>query len=616
METNIHTPRQLFQQPVCYEIPLFQRPYVWSQEDQWEPLWDDVRNVAEDYLEKMVLSGGDDVLAQRQTTSHFLGAVVLKQVSTPAKFIPKREVIDGQQRMTTIQLLLDAIQLVCEEFGAKAAMRLSMLVLNPEELIGDDDDEIFKLRPSRTDQDAFKHAMDNGLAVNRFEESLIVQAHEFFQRQVREWIEKPLGTRSDRVEALEAAVTTMLQMVVIDLGPQDDPNVIFETLNARGTPLEQSDLIKNFVMSKFPKSGVRDVWEGLDDKWWREEVAQGKLYRPRLDMLLNYWLAMRTGQDVGPSRVFDVFRSFTSERSISDVMSDLKRDLRHYRRFMTRRTPEEEVFYYRTFQVMKAGVITPVLLLLLAAERGARIRAFRALESFLVRRMICRQTTKDYNRLFLELASRLRESRSDNADKVVAHFLKEQTWDRIGDSGNDSVDKVVAAFLKKQTAYSREWPNDITVAVSLETSPLYRLLTRGRLRLVLEGIESKLRTPKSEPLVIPTKLTIEHLMPVSWEAHWPLPEGDDPVASAENRHRIVHTIGNLTLVTRKLNSAMSNAPWDEKRAELSKFSKMSLSDVLTMESQWNEEKILARSRHMARLISQCWPGPDSDEWGS
>ena len=520
---------------------------------------------------------------------------MLQQVPRPAKFIPQREVIDGQQRVTTIQLLLDAIQLVCEGLDFKpAATRLSTLVLNNRESIGDESDKIFKLQPSRTDREAFRHAMDNGLAVNDFEESLIVQAHEFFQQQIRKWIEDAPGLESERVDALETVVTTMLQMVVIDLDSKDDPNVIFETLNARGTPLEQSDLIKNFVLDQFPKDSKEEskIWMGLDEKWWRAEVSQGRLYRPRLDMLLNYWLAMRTGSEVGPSRVFDVFRSYTSKSRIEDEMADVRRDMSHYRRFIAdKRSPEEDQFYYRTIQVMKAGVITPVLLLLLSAECNARIGAFRALESFLVRRMICRQTTKDYNRLILDLASRLQESDLHYADMLVAGFLKEQT------------------------AYSREWPNDETVAASLETSPLYRLLTRGRLRFVLEGIESHLRSSKAEQPDVPKNLTIEHLMPVGWgEEKWPLPDGIDSVAGTMIRNRLVHTIGNLTLVNQRLNSSMSNDSWEAKRQELCEHSVMFLNRELTPKPQWNEDSISARSRRMAKLIAKCWPGPDSSEW--
>ena len=594
VDTDILNPKELFQKQVRYTIPAFQRPYVWSQEDQWEPLWDDVRNVAENYLEELEQAGNDRVQAEQQTAPHFLGAVVLQQVPTAARDIEQREVIDGQQRVTTLQLLLDAIQQICEEQGLRpAATRLAKLVTNDKDLIGDDSDDLFKMWPTRMDRDAFRHAMDNGLPVDGFEESLIVQAHEFFQQQVKKWLEDPTGPEGDRIDALETAVTGMLQMVVIDLGQKDDPNVIFETLNARGTPLEQSDLIKNFVLSQSPKDNTdpEQIWRGLDDGWWRGEVTQGRLRRPRLDMLLNYWLAMSTGEDVGPSKVFDVFRGYTSERGLDGVMSDIKRDLSLYRRFITEsRTPEEEQFYYRT-NVMQAGVIAPVLLLLLSAPYNARIGAFRALESFLVRRMVCRQTSKDYNRLILDLSVRLKEAGTTNADKIVAGFLADQT------------------------AYSREWPTDEAVAASLEWSPIYRLLTRGRLRFVLEGIEEKLRTAKSEPTGVPKNLTIEHLMPVSWNAtDWPLPVGVNDGERKETRNRLIHTIGNLTLVNQKLNSAMSNAPWDSKRGELLKHAVLKLNAEMMSQARWDESLILDRSKRMAGLLTECWPGPNSAEW--
>ena len=593
MHTDILNPKDLFQKQVCYTIPAFQRPYVWSQEDQWEPLWEDVRNVAENYLEELERSDNNRVQAEQQTVPHFLGAVVLQQVPTAARDIEQREVIDGQQRVTTLQLLLDAIQQICEEMDLRpVATRLSKLVTNDKDLIGEDNDHFFKLWPTRMDRDAFRHAMDNGLAVDDFEGSLIVQAHEFFQQQVRKWLEDTDSPEGNSVDALETAATAMLQMVVIDLSPKDDPNVIFETLNARGTPLEQSDLIKNFVLSQSPKNGIdeEEIWEGLDDIWWRNEVTQGRLRRLRLDMLLNYWLAMSTGEEVGPSKVFDVFRSYVDGKGVGPVMSYIKRDLSNYRRFMTHiRTPEEEQFYYRT-NVMQAGVITPVLLLLLSAQHDSRIGAFRALESFLVRRMICRQTTKDYNRLTLELATRLREKGPADADKIVAGFLKEQK------------------------AYSREWPTDETVTAFLETSPIYRLLTRGRLRFVLEGIESRLRSDKAEQTNVPKNLTMEHLMPLSWGDNWPLPKGIDKVEGRENRNRFVNTIGNLTLVNQKLNSALSNAHWESKRAGLLEHAVLKLNSELMGKTQWDGNSILDRSRRMAKLIAECWPGPNSNEW--
>ena len=596
MHTDILTPRDLFQKAVRYTIPPFQRPYVWSQDDQWEPLWEDVRNVAENYLEALERAGNDEVEAEQQTSPHFLGAVVLKQVPVATKDIGQREVIDGQQRVTTLQLLLDAIQLICEEsdqpYPRRAARRLAKLVTNDEELIGNDELHIFKLWPTRGDREAFRHAMDNGLAANDFAESLIVQAHEFFKLQVHKWLHDESGPIESRIDALEAAATSMLQMVVIDLDPQDDPNLIFETLNARGTPLEQSDLIKNFVLSR-ERDQQGGIWGNLDDGWWRTEVRQGRLFKPRLDMLLNYWLAMRTGSEVSPTRVVDVFRGYVKDQDIHAAMSEVKKDLVSYREFESSRgrSLEERSFYYH-IDVMQARVITPVLLLLLSVEEGMRIRAFRALESFLVRRMICRQTTKDYNRLVLELASRLQKSGLDKADTLTAEFLKEQK------------------------AYAREWPTDETVADVLASSPLYRLLTRGRLRLVLEGVEHQLRSSgKAEQPTVPRNLTIEHLMPVGWEKEdWPLPEDVDTDAATYQRNTLIHSIGNLTLATQKLNSSMSNDPWNNKRNELQEHSVLLLNNELLTRPTWDEEPIRSRSRRVAELVSARWPGPTSDEW--
>ena len=592
MKTDILNPKSLFQKDVRYTIPPFQRPYVWTHDDQWEPLWDDVRNVAEDYLEQRAM-GNDSVGAERQTKPHFLGAIVLQQVATAAKDIEQREVIDGQQRMTTLQLLLDAVQQVCEERGSsRTALRLSRLVTNNKDLVGENPEDTFKLWPTRTDRQAFRHAMDNGLAVNDFEESLIVKAHNFFQQQVQEWLQDSTNSIEEKVEALETTITTMVNMVVIDLELLDDPNVIFETLNARGTPLEQSDLIKNFVLaqSSTERETGLDIWGNLDDSWWRREVRQGRLYRPRLDMLFNYWIAMRTGDEVSPTSVFNRFRNYVGEGPIEDVMSVVRRDLGNYKNYEeARESREEEQFFYRT-KVMQMGAITPVLLLLLSSESDTRIKAFRALESYLIRRMVCRQTTKDYNRLILELAIQLREKGVKTADKVVAGFLKEQTAD------------------------ARKWPENDTVANALESLPIYQLLTRGRLRLILEGIEAQVRSTMAEPEDVSKNLTIEHIMPQSWEDHWPLPEEIDKEEARRERNRLVQTIGNLTLVTGRLNSSLSNAPWESKRDELLKHSNLTLNSELMDESQWDEETIKSRSQHFANIIAGIWPGPDAPIW--
>lgn len=596
MKTNIITPKSLFKRDICYTIPEFQRPYVWKQDEQWEPLWDDVRNTAEEYIEKLKNSDGSRVEAERKTQPHFLGAVVLQHVHTASIEIEQRKIIDGQQRITTLQLLLDAVQYVCEELELKPeAKRLAKLVTNDTDLVMNEENQLFKLWPSRLDREAFRHAMHNGLATSTFEGSLIVQAHEFFQTQARQWLRSESSAMQQRMEALETTLTGKLQMVVIDIGHDENPHIIFETLNARGTPLLESDLIKNYAISRGVEENASELWGELEDEWWREEIGRGRLRRPRIDVLLNYWLSMSTTDEVPLGSTFSKFKTYVDPLPIVQVMTDVRRDLVQYRSFETEsRSPEESLFHDRC-RVMQAGAITPALLILLSIPDQKRIKAFKALESFLVRRMICRATTKDYNRLTLDLVNELQNQ------------------------GSESADVIVPDFLKRQTATSREWPSDDALGRSMDDLPLFRMLTRGRLRLILEGIERKYRTPMAEQQDVPSRLTIEHVMPVSWETYWPLPDGIDWEDGANRRNHLVHTFGNLTLVNGHLNSSLSNAPWVNKRATLERHSVLLLNRVLLDESRdvtWDEQFIQNRSRRMAALVADIWPGPQSSIWTS
>ena len=327
MHTNLQRPQRLFAQPVRYEIPAFQRRYVWKQEEQWEPLWNDIEELAQSILE------------DGQTEPHFMGAVVLQQMQYPAGTIERRIVVDGQQRLTTLQLLIDAIQEVLEGRGhSDPAKRLAALVDNQEEFRDGDADNAFKVWPTVIDRDAFRQAMRNDLTSDDHTESRIVQAHNYFKEQTARWLSglyNESGNRDSAASALESAVRANVELVVIDLDDNDDPHVIFETLNARGTPLLQSDMIKNKVLhdanvKAYDEHSVsvaqRKLWP-FEEDWWMQEVGRGLQRRPRIDMYLNHWLALRTQGEVRNYDEFRAFESYSNQRlaigkSISDVAAD------------------------------------------------------------------------------------------------------------------------------------------------------------------------------------------------------------------------------------------------------------------------------------------------------
>ena len=596
MKVDILNLQQLFGRPGSYEIPPFQRAYVWNRKEQWGPIWEDVQKKAEQYLET----------SPDQYTSHFLGSVVLQQQLVPAGQLMTRVVVDGQQRLTTLQLLLDAVQEVFEERGyVHAAKRLEILVLNQEAFLDDNQDHAFKVWPTLQDQEAFRHAMHNDLSSSEHEKSLIVGAHKFFKIRVRRW----LGPRRQqdgmgRMAALEHAVTSLLEVVVIDPDQTEDPHLIFETLNARGTPLLQSDLVKNMVLFEAGKTeAVSDsddavrLW-GFTDNWWRKEIQQARLHRPRVDVFLNYWMVMRKCEGVRANDVFSVFSDYYKEegRTIEDIASDIGRVAEFYRSLEEAALPDMATFLYR-WRVMQAGVLTPVLLWLLSSDVPTLQfqKSLRALESYLVRRMIL------YGRA----------NRHDNLNFIGS-------LSRLGKAGAEHAGDTIVRYLGDLESDSGLWPNDQQIADAFVNQPLYRQLPRGRLRIVLEGIEAELRTGMAESDSVPRNLTIEHIMPQQWRENWGLQqvpsslEVESEIEATERRNRLIHSIGNLTLVNQPLNSALSNAPWEEKRVTLNDHTTLFLNKDLLDNAPdvWDEDAIKARARRLFQAAARVWPHAD------
>jgi hypothetical protein len=206
------------------------------------------------------------------------------------------------------------------------------------------------------------------------------------------------------------------------------------------------------------------------------------------------------------------------------------------------------------------------------------------LESYLVRRMVCGLTTKGYNTLVRSLIQRLRAG-----DRFSASAIRE--------------------FLLGQEAESTRWPADEEFRAAWVGRPVYELLTRGRVRVVLEALELALHTGMAEKVTIQSGLTIEHVMPKVWQEHWPLPAGVSAEEARERRNRLIHTFGNMTLVTGKLNPSMSNSAWETKRAALSEHGAFTLNRRLCALKTWDEAAIERRAGELFALAKEVWPRP-------
>lgn len=584
-------------------IPLFQRPYVWGREAQWEPLWDDIIRMAEALRPNL----------NAPPKPHFLGAIVLQQRNVSIQSVPHRWVIDGQQRLTTLQVIIDAVQACMEANGLVAqAGRLRNLIENEDEYRHDADD-VFKLWPTNRDRDAYREVMGATPPIDysslRYKNERIVLAHKFFSNSAHEYIEVG-DERSQRANSLEIALKQLLKIVVIDLDADEDAQEIFETLNSRGVKLSAADLIKNFIFQRLEDDGsdaekaYEKYWKRFETTFWETEIASGRLKQPRTAVFLNQFLIARTGDVVTASEVFYKFKEYVFQCGLSTIdllksMHDLA-EIYEAHVSNSQSTNNEigpvDLFLYRT-QAMDVEVIKSLVIYLLdpslpkiSDERI--VKALTHVESWLVRRSLMRATTKGFNRFIAQM---------------ITELLKNVRL---------TSDEFIESYLASQTAESTFWPDDVQIRDQMKDFRMYRSIPRSRTRMILEALEddargyTRVRSGSAEQRCTRNTLTLEHVMPQSWEANWPL--GDDE--TTDERGRRIQYLGNLTLLTTKLNSRVSNGPWlgaEGKKAALHLQSSLLLNAGVEQRygAEWNVESIHLRNSDLVERIIAIWPTP-------
>lgn len=603
MKADGLTPLEILQQAQRLMVPLFQRPYVWGKDAQWEPLWDDIIRMAELVRPNIMTP----------PKPHFLGAVVLQRRNVSIQSLPQRWVIDGQQRLTTLQIIIDAVQarLESREMSSQAA-RLRSLIENESQYRRETDD-MFKLWPTNRDRDAYREVMGATPPINyatlKHKNERIVQAHKFFS----EAAEKYLADDSEslqRADALEIALKQLLKLVVIDLDVDEDAQEIFETLNSRGVKLSAADLIKNLIFQKLEEENAdtekayEKYWKRFETAFWEQEISSGRLRQPRTAVFLNHFLIARTGRVITSSEVFYKFKEYLTTCGLGTVqlLEQIHAIAEIYEHHVTNSQSGSnelnavELFIYRT-QTMDVEVVKSIVIHLLdpslepiSSEQATKV--LRSIESWLIRRSLMRATTKGFNNFIAQVVTELLNSNRAECGDIVENYLAAQNAD--------------ATF----------WPDDGQLASNLKEFRFYRLVVRKRARMILEAIEDHLRGYShavqgvGEQRCPRGTLTIEHLMPQSWRDHWPLAPGE----SVEVRDRAVQGLGNLTLLTTKLNSKVSNGPWagtEGKRSALHAQSTLSLNAEVTANGAdaWTLETIEARNSLMIQRLLEIWPTP-------
>jgi hypothetical protein len=550
MKADYATPKGLFSNERQYLVPLFQRAYAWGPKE-WKTLWQDIKLLP-------------DLDEARQ---HYIGAVVMYPTAATPTGVNKFAIIDGQQRVTTLFIVLIALRDAARQIAhTQLADRLTDLHLLNKYAASP---ERHKLLPNQTDRVALRQLTDAvpGAAV---QPGRVADAYQFFQEKISGWI----GGEASQAEILARLVLDRLSLVSITLDDNDDPYVVFESLNAKGVRLTAADLIRNYLFMRI----AAEEQELLNEHYWQ---PMQDLLGEQLTQFVWHYL-MRHGGNVPKSDVYFSFKKATERRPVPEVLQELHRYAPAYARLLS---PELETGLpalrtaLRRLHRTGLTVAYPLILRLYDKVRHGQfpevvlLALLDILENYSLRTFMARRGVGGSNKSMQTLAAR-----TNAFDGEPEELLSE-----------------ARSYLATQN-----YPTDKELWDALLNQPIYHHAGERNVRtkLVLETLELDLNP--YEP-VQAAGLTIEHIMPQSLTAAWRMELGTD----AERDHQLLlHTVGNLTLTG--YNSQLSNAPFAEKRTDFAR-SNLSLNAELAAESKWDAAAIRRRGGRLAERILNRWP---------
>jgi hypothetical protein len=446
MRADTRTLQMVLQGDRRFVVPVYQRPYVWDQERQWEPLWNDVEATAIRLAEARSgahSKGVSRAEADKAAAPHFLGAIVLEQHPTATGDVDVRSVVDGQQRLTTLQVLLRGTLDALEAAGIEGPTltKLRRLIRNDDEVVSGE--ALHKVWPRPAEREAYLAAMASGAPESHV--SSFAAARSYFEASAMGFLtdpevpDDPYAEGDDlhrRASLLVATLLGLVKLVVIDLEDVDDAQVIFEALNARNTPLSATDLVKNLLFMRAQSEGSDPqelydrVWARFDHNgdWWRDPVGVGHAQRARQDWLLGDWLIAQLGRMISVGRLYGEFRRWLDVSGTRPVhaLDTLSVYADAYERLHGRlpgATPLERLAFER-IGVLNITATTPVLLWLLSRPpevlaEGERELALRAIESYVVRRMSVKAQTRAYGQVFAEVLKAAQEATAHPGRSVI-----------------------------------------------------------------------------------------------------------------------------------------------------------------------------------------------------
>lgn len=567
MDAGKRTINDIFNGNRVLEIPFFQRAYVWGQ-PQWERLLEDMEKISD------------------SNKPYFLGSVILKQqeTTTGSRIGDKRTVIDGQQRLTTLNIFFKVLCLKTNEnFTFDRSFKLR--------------DNSNALLHNHNDIQAFNEILALTELKDLEGESNITQAYNYFKDNL---VPDDLN--------LDSILSNVL-FVGIDLSQEEDEQQIFDTINSLGVKLTTAELLKNYFFNRDDIEKYNKYWKEVFEKdeetknYWDREIIAGRLRRTFIDLFFFAYLQIKIQETdfkvkaedkdayAKVEHLFESYKNFIKSylnNNKEAILSEIKEYALLFKKNFNYEILGEELtqdFGIDRINTIIFGLDTTTLIpytlyiLRNISDETTKNELFGIIETYIMRRMITHSNTKNYNQLF--------------TDKLINNRVL---------SKQEFLD-----YIEKRDDKVNYLPTDEELEKGFNTSILINKQSAGILYL----IESKIRNEKdSTALLGINKYSLEHLMPKKWRNNW------DKLSSKEseiNRDRKLLTLGNLTIITQSLNSSIRDSKWEDKlKGKNKKGGLIEYSGGLKTISQfleypeWDEKTIEERALFLYEKAKQIW----------
>lgn len=522
-----------------YVVPLFQRSYSW-QKKEWEMLWNDLY----------------DLYCSDNPRTHFIGSIVTMPTVSVPEGVAKYLLIDGQQRLTTIFILLALLRdRAKQDDEVELANEINdTLLVNPYKK----DDDYFKLQPTQADREAFRRL----IFANSFDnENLFTEAYKYFERKIKQ--------NEINIEKFKQRITNNLSVVSIVLSADDNPHLVFESLNAKGRPLTQSDLIRNYF---FMRIHVHQQDKIYHEYWKPMQDTLGD----DLTEFIRHFL-VRGGTPVKQSEVYYALKEQVKIENALEYLKNLYRFSKYYSRLLNPKNEENKALSRALSRLNTLEVTTVYPFLLNCYDDYSNnlisyiefLEIIRLIENFIIRRFVCGIPTNQLNKIFPPLYQQAK-----NKDGVLL----------------DNIKLILQA---------KDYPKDPLFKARLMDTKLYGSGDRAvKTKLILESIMESFN--HKEQVSVET-LSIEHIMPQTLTEQWQDYLGDD----WEVTHDLfLHTLGNLTLTG--YNSELSNYDFDTKRNYFLD-SNIELNKYFHNINTWKRNDIENRAEYLSNIVLNIWP---------